>query len=70
MKSVYFRVPKLRICFDNSFIVPLEFIKLMRNYVVIRTSLQFQELTMQLLYDIDALNLVYGFLGMFGSHEE
>ena len=64
MKSVYFMVLKLRISFSNLFNVPLEFINLMRNYLALRTSLQFQGLSMQHLYDIDSLNLVYGFLGM------
>ena len=46
MKSVYFKAPKLRLCFSNSLFVPLEFINLMRNYVVLRTSLQFERLPM------------------------
>ena len=57
MKSVYFRVP-----FANSFVVLLEFFILMRNYVVLRTSLRFQGLTIK--NDIDSLNLVHGFLEM------
>ena len=64
IKSVYFMVPKLRLSFCNSFFVSLEFIDLVRNYVVIRTSLQFQGLPMQHVHDTDSLNLVYGFLGM------
>ena len=46
MKSVYFMVPKLQPSFFNSFFVPLDFINLMRNYVVLRTSLQFHGLPM------------------------
>ena len=37
-------IPKLLLFFSNSFFVPLEFINLMRNYVVLRTSLQFEGL--------------------------
>ena len=44
MKSAYFKAPKLS--FSNSFFVPLEFINFMRNYVVVRTSLQFEGLPM------------------------
>ena len=57
-------VPKLQPSFFNSFFVPLDFINLMRNYVVLRTSLQFHGLPMQHLSYIDSLNLVYVILGM------